>query len=82
MTTKETSKTPREDINNGLLPSAMEHIQSNLKNPDMWKRLADSPKYGAKYTTRTLKNGILVVDMELKDGSFISAVGFISDKSP
>lgn len=65
---------------NGLLKSAAMFLSSNSTNPDVYKLLAESPKYKAKYHIgKTFDNGISCIDMELIDGSYLPGVKYVPE---
>lgn len=65
---------------NGLLKSAAIFLSSNSTNPDVYKLLAESPKYKAKYHIgKTFDNGISCIDMELIDESYLPGVKYVPE---
>lgn len=67
-------------VDNGMLQSALVLLANNATNKNIYKILAESPKYQAKFTiTKDYGNGIKRIGMELADGSFEPAIAFLPD---
>lgn len=63
-----------EMVDNGLLTSASVFLGNNAANPNIWKIMAESPKFMAEYRLESrYPNGICRFGMELADGSYLPA---------